>query len=467
MTHESLFTQENIHKAAVAWKECLSIIKPEVPEGTFNSWFRPIKAIDVNDLTLKIQVPNSFFWEWIEGRYSKLLHKAVKNVLGHEARLDYVILEEKDSPAPYVESAPKSSRITISEEPSKASDYSESNLKPNYTFENFIKGEGNQLATAAAMAISENPGGTPFNPLFVYGGVGLGKTHLIQAAGNSIYGNFPEKKIKYISTEQFTIDFVDAIKKNMHNEFSNVYKNYDVLILDDIQHLIGKEKTQDLFFHIFNIFHQNKKQIIISSDKPPKDLKGLNDRLISRFNWGLTVDIQPPDLETRIAILSKKAESFGIMLSNDMVEYIANHITSNIRELEGCLIKILANVSLKSADISLEQVKRAVKEVSTAKRVNISIDVITRTVAEFFTIDEKKIRDKTRRQEIVHARQVAMYLSRTMTKSGLKNIGLHFGGRDHSTVIHACESVEKMLTDDPSFKDTLNDLKIKIELACS
>jgi chromosomal replication initiator protein len=323
------------------------------------------------------------------------------------------------------------------------------------------------LARAAAGAISDNPGGTSFNPFFIYGGVGLGKTHLIQAIGNKILENFPQKRVIYLSSDIFTVEFVEAIQSNKVNEFSNFYRNMDVLILDDIQFLIGKEKTQDLFFQIFNILHQSRKQIILSSDKPPKDLKGLDDRLISRFQWGLTADIQPPDLETRTAILKKKAEDYGMNISHEILEYIATNIISNIRELEGCLIKLLANASLNSKEINLELAKKTVKEIATDRKINITIETITKTVCNYLKVDENKIRDKTRKKEVVLARQIAMYLSKELTKSSLKTIGLNFGGRDHSTVIHSCSAIEELKMTDTQLKDMIDNLRTQIELSSS
>jgi chromosomal replication initiator protein len=356
----------------------------------------------------------------------------------------------------------------IEQEKSKPKQNFESHLNNRYTFENFIKGEGNQLARAAAGAISDNPGGTSFNPFFVYGGVGLGKTHLVQAIGNEILKKFSDKKVIYLSSDIFTVEFVEAIQSNRANEFSSFYRSMDVLIIDDIQFLSGKEKTQDLFFHIFNTLHQSRKQIILTSDKPPKDLKGLDERLISRFQWGLTADIQPPELETRLAILKKKTETYGMEISNEILDYIASNITSNIRELEGCLIKILANASLGSKEISFELAKKTVKEIGTNRKANnITIDTITKSVCEHLTVPENKIRDKTRKKEIVLARQLAMYLSKEMTKSSLKTIGLHFGGRDHSTVIHACTSIERSRISDKAIADLIETLKNKIELSAT
>ncbi len=451
-------------EAKQIWKQFLEIIKSNVPALTYNTWFLPIKPVEANDSVLKIQVPNNFFIEWIDEHYNTLINRTISQVLGEDGKLIYIIVEEpeiinEDEPTLFDRPEPES--------PAKAKNSFETFLNPRYKFDNFIKGEGNQLARAASVAIAENPGETSFNPLFLYGGVGLGKTHLMQAIGNKIIESFPDKKVIYLSSEHFTVEFVDAIQNNTVNEFSNFYKSMDTLIIDDIQFLIGKEKTQDLFFHIFNTLHQAGKQIILSSDKPPKDLKGLNERLISRFQWGLTADIQPPDFETRIAILKNKGNSYGIEIQNEILEYIAMNITSNIRELEGCLIKLLASSSLNSKEIDLNLAKKTVKEISTDRRVSISIEYITQVVCKYLKVDENKVREKNRRKEVVLARQIAMYLSKKLTKSSLKTIGLHFGGRDHSTVIHAFNTIEHLFENDSFIKETLDTLTSKIELGAA
>lgn len=451
--------------AKTIWKECLSIIKNNVPFITYNTWFLPIKPFEVENSNLKIFVPNNFFVEWIEEHYNTLINKTVVQVLGPEAKLIYVIYEEKEPNEQTITASPVVQSTNLQQE-TKQRDF-ETYLNPRYTFENFIKGEGNQLARAAAFAVGDNPGQTSFNPLFVYGGVGLGKTHLIHAIGNRILEYNQSKRVVYASSDAFTVEFVEAIQNDTVNEFSSFYKSMDALIIDDIQFLIGKEKTQDLFFQIFNTLHQSGKQIILSSDKAPKDLKGLNERLISRFSWGLSADIQPPDFETRVAILKNKSGSYGISLSREILEYIAQNITSNIRELEGCLIKLLANSSLNSKEIDFELVKKTVREVSTNKQVNVSIDLITRVVCNHFSIEENKLREKNRRKEIVFARQIAMYLSKILTKSSLKTIGLHFGGRDHSTVIHSQSSIEQLIQSDMKVKETIDALRNKIEMSVS
>ena len=459
-----LTEKTSLNDLSTIWKNCLSRIKKNVTQMTYNTWFLPIRPLQLEDNTLKVELPSQFFWEWIDEHYNSLINKTISEVIGPDAKLSYIIDSNSDEDSEPPSNYNETNEIIVKEK-LKVKHSFESYLNPRYTFQNFITGEGNQLARAAAGAISDNPGGTSFNPFFVYGGVGLGKTHLIQAIGNEIVNKFPDRKVIYLSTDIFTVEFVESIQSNRVNEFSNFYRGMDVLIIDDIQFLIGKEKTQDLFFHIFNTLHQSRKQIILSSDKPPKNLKGLDERLISRFQWGLTADIQPPELETRIAILRKKAEVYGMSVSGEILEYIASNITSNIRELEGCLIKILANASLSSKEITFELVKKTVNEIATdRKKNNINIDSITKVVCDHFNIAENKIRDKTRKKEIVQARQLAMYLSKEMTNASLKTIGLHFGGRDHSTVIHACTSIENSKENDKLVREMIEDLKNQIEL---
>ncbi len=467
MSNTSSLYKPDYQDAASVWKECLRSIKENVTLMTYNTWFLPIKPLELNGSALKVQIPSQFFWEWIDEHYNTLINRTILDVIGPEARLSYIIAEDKENRDSKENRNTKIPVIQLAKEVTVQQPKHETYLNPRYTFDNFIKGEGNQLARAAAGAISENPGGTSFNPFFVYGGVGLGKTHLVQAIGNKIRETFPSKKIIYLSSDIFTVEFVEAIQSNTVNDFSNFYRSMDVLIIDDIQFLIGKEKTQDHFFHIFNTLHQSRKQIILSSDRAPKDLKGLDDRLISRFQWGLAADIQPPELEMRIAILKKKSEDYGLEISPDILEYVANNITSNIRELEGCLIKLLANASLNSREINLDLAKKTVKEIATDRKVNVTIETITNIVCEVLNIAENKIRDKTRKKEIVLARQIAMYLSKELTKSSLKTIGLHFGGRDHSTVIHSCTTVEDAMSKDQSLKEIINNVRTQIELKCS
>jgi chromosomal replication initiator protein len=450
------------------WKKCMLIIKENVPALTYSTWFIPIKPLKYDNGNLRIEVPNTFFIEWIEEHYNTIINNVVRQILGDDGKLLYVVRDEKEANLEMTnlieETQAPDTTILAKEE---VRPEFESYLIPRYKFDNFVKGEGNQLARAAAIAIGEKPGETSFNPFFIYGGVGLGKTHLVQAIGNRIIEKSPSKKVIYLSSEQFTVEFIDAIQSGKANEFSNFYKSMDALIIDDIQFLIGKEKTQDYFFHIFNTLQLAGKQIILTSDKPPKDLKGLKERLISRFQMGLTADIQAPDFETRMAILKNKSISYGITIPNEILEYMAYNITSNVRELEGSLIKLLATASLNSQEIDLSLAKKAVNEIATGRQVNISIDYITQIVCKYFEVDENKVREKNRKKEVVLARQVAMFLSKKLTKSSLKTIGLHFGGRDHSTVIHAYNSVEQLVSNDESTKGIVNNLRNKIELGVS
>lgn len=463
--HENLPIQNEV---SVVWKECLTIIKNNVSTIAFNTWFEPLKPISVIDNVIKISVPSNFFVEWIDEHYKTLIDKILFQTLGREGKLKYVINKEAEDFSSPVLNRAEENIINIRNLSFASSEEKfDSRLNSKYTFDDYIKGEGNQLARAAAIAISESPGSTSFNPFFVYGGVGLGKTHLVQAIGNKIIEKFPSKKAIYISADTFTVEFIEAIQSNKINEFARLYKQMDVLIIDDIQFLVGREKTQDLFFQIFNILHQSGKQIVLTSDKPPKDLKGLNERLMSRFQWGLSADIQPPDFETRVAILNRKSRSIGISLSNEIIEYIAINITSNIRELEGCLISLLANYSLNSTEINLDLAKKKVKEISTGRQTSVSIEFITKEVCNFFKVDENNLREKNRKKEVVLARQIAMYLSKKLTKSSLKTIGLHFGGRDHSTVIHSFNTIDKAIKTDLELKSNLETIQNKIELSTS
>ena len=395
----------------------------------------------------------------------------MNQVIGEGAKLVYSVVMENSSydGSKTVVNLPSTPKYTPAVQPSVkvSSQPFDSGLNPRYTFDNFVKGDCNQLARAAALAVANNPGGTSFNPLVIYGGVGLGKTHLIQAIGNYVVANRKAKRVLYVSSEKFTVDFVEAIQKDKVGEFSNFYRSVDVLIVDDIQFFAGKEKTQDNFFHTFNALHQLRKQIVLSCDRPPRELKGLDERLISRFQWGLVADIQPPDLETRIAILKKKSEDSGIELSQEVIEYIATHITSNIRELEGCLVSLLAKASLENREINLELAKEVVRTIVKDSNVKVSIEEIQRVVCEHFGIPSDMIRAKTRKQEVVVARQIAMYLCKELTDASFKTIGLHFGGRDHSTVIHACQSVEEEMKKSEKFRNIVEQIKRKIEISYS
>ncbi len=456
--------------AESVWNECLRLIRGRVNTQSYKTWFEPISAVRITDSVLTIRIPSQFFSEWLDEHYTSLIGEVLAKVLGREASLEYEIEEhdlgiEDDLHPPPVNPLPAVAPIAPPQSAAPARPPSPfSSLNKRYTFDNYIKGESNQFARAAALAVANNPGGTSFNPLVIYGGVGLGKTHLVHAIGNHLLASDPKKRVLYTSSEKFTVDFVEAIQQDRIGDFSTYYRSADLLIVDDIQFFAGKEKTQDIFFHTFNTLHHLGKQIVLSSDKPPKELKGLNDRLISRFQWGLTADIQPPDLETRIAILRKKSGDDGIELMQDVVEFIASNVTSNIRELEGCLIGLLARASLENLPINLDLAKEVVRSIIGEVRMHITIEEIQRVVCSYLRIPEDLLRAKTRKQEIVNARQIAMYLAKELTNSSLKTIGLHFGGRDHSTVIHAYQTVEDIMKVDPKQKAMILQLRKKLEL---
>ncbi|MFH0991990.1 MAG: chromosomal replication initiator protein DnaA [bacterium] len=463
------------------WNQCLSVIQTKVTSLSFKTWFQPMVPLKLIDQELTVQVPNQFFYDWIDQHYNSLIRDVITSVLGPEAKLFYAVSAEEPeeeaqrslpfSPNPqrmHSGGAPFSNYNGFSP-PSISSRQSEfsiahSNLNSKYTFENFIKGDSNQLARAAAMAVANNPGGTSFNPLVIYGGTGLGKTHLMHALGNQSLKLGSVKKGIYVSSEKFTIEFVESIQSDKVNEFSHFYRGMDLLILDDIQFFAGKEKTQDNFFHTFNTLYQLGKQIVLSSDVPPKELKGLDERLISRFQSGLTADIQPPDFETRLAILQKKSTDSGVELPQDVIDFIATNVTSNVRELEGCLISLIAHSSLDNREINLDLAKDVLRVVVSDKRSPVTIDLIQKTVCEFFDIPEDLLRAKTRKQEVVTARQVAMYLAKELTHSSLKTVGLHFGGRDHSTVIHSIQSVDERAKTDQSFKQNIELLRRRLSI---
>ncbi len=459
-----------VDSAEGTWIECLKVIRGRVNSQSYKTWFEPIIPVSLTDSLLVIKVPSQFFSEWLDEHYTSLLGEVLAQVLGREASLEYeieerdLLAEEELAGPPEVPVSPvrqvTAPHTAVQTKPPSPI----SSLNTRYTFDKYIKGESNQFARAAALAVANNPGGTSFNPLVLYGGVGLGKTHLVHAIGNHILSTDPTKRVLYTSSEKFTVDFVEAIQRDRIGDFSTYYRSADLLIVDDIQFFAGKEKTQDIFFHTFNTLHHLGKQIVLSSDKPPKELKGLNERLISRFQWGLTADIQPPDLETRIAILRKKSGDDGIELTHDVVEFIASNVTSNIRELEGCLIGLLARASLENRSIDLDLAKEVVRSTIGEVRTHITIEEIQRVVCSYLRIPEDLLRAKTRKQEIVIARQIAMYLAKELTNSSLKTIGLHFGGRDHSTVIHAYQTVEDLMKVDPKQKTLIQQLRKKLEL---
>lgn len=469
----------------MVWDDCLRIIKKNVSPQSFKTWFEPIKPVRLEAEVLTIQVPNKFFFEWLEENYVQLLKKSIRQELGDRARLVYHIPENGATTE-----SPKSGNSKPDHKPSAEKDNEpvpgvfdaemiknpfiipgikrikvDPQLNPNYTFENFIEGDCNRLARNAGLAIAKRPGGTAFNPLVIFGDVGLGKTHLAQAVGNDIAQNMPNKAILYVSAEKFTNQIIQAIKNNSINDFVNFYQMIDVLIIDDIQFLSGKQKTQEIFFHIFNQLHQNGKQIILTSDRAPKDLEGMEDRLISRFKWGLTADLQMPDLETRMAILGSKLEEEGVDIPRDVLEFICYNIKNNIRELEGVMVSLLAQSTLIRRNVDLELAKEVIRNFVTTLTRELTVEFIQQLVADHFNVPVDKLHHESRKRNFVIARQLSMYLAKKHTNKSLKSIGELFGGRDHSTVIYSCRAVQDMMDTDLSFKDTVEEVERKLKMS--
>ena len=473
MSHESV------------WEACLKVIKDNISLQAFKTLFEPIIPVKLEGPVLTIQVPSHFFYEWLEQHYITLLRKVVKKELVQEGTLEYSIVMENNtqSRSPYtvklptnnsssLKNAPVNMPINVDEKqirnpfviPGLKKVNIESNLIPNFTFENFIEGECNRLARASGFAVSNKPGGTAFNPLLLYGGVGLGKTHLAHAIGISIKERFPNKTVLYVQSEKFAHQFIDAIKNQTTNDFVHFYQMIDVLIIDDVQFFAGKERTQDVFFSIFNHLHQNGKQIVLTSDKAPVEMQGMEQRLLSRFKWGLSADLGTPDLETRIAILEKKMYGSGIELPREVVEYLAYSINTNVREIEGALNTLLAQASLNKKAITLELAKQMVDKFVRSTAREVSIEYIQKVVCDYFDLPIEMLKSKTRKREVVQARQISMYFSKKMTKSSLASIGAHCGGKDHATVLHACRTVVNLSETDKQFRHYLEELEKKLTI---
>lgn len=437
------------------WDKCLYYLSQRIRKQSFYTWLRPTKGLPSNDNTLKVAVPNRFVAEWLEEHYLSLIQEALKNVVPEDLKLSFYVRGELNGNQTEINF---DQRKSTSEVESPQVSNTDSRLSSRYIFETFVVGESNHFAHAAAMAVAEAPGKTKFNPLYIYGGVGLGKTHLAQAIGHFVQEEHKKAKVLYATSERFTNDFIRSIGANTTQEFVDYYRNVDLLLLDDIQFFTGKESTQVQFFHTFNTLYHNGKQIVLTSDRPPKEIKGLEERLLSRFQWGLVTDIQPPDLETRIAILKKKTESDGITIPNDVANFIANNITSNVRELEGSLIRLLAYSSLTGKNLTIELAQEVLKDILKNKSRVITIREIQKKVAQKFKISEEILCSKRKTQEVALARQVGMYLCRNLTNNSLKTIGESFGGRDHSTVIHACGLISENLKRNYDFKINVDEV---------
>lgn len=472
---EETIVFQNQETAQEIWENVKKHIEEaSVPAPVIKTMFAPIIALGWDGSTLYLQAPTKLHIQWVQENYLSETQTAFSTILGEDANVIYkylkgeteLSLEERAVRVPHNgKKTTSSQRNQVAKESisgfssNKGKEEIPYNLKPNHTFESFVSGESNQLAHSAALSVAENLGKSRFNPLMIYGQSGLGKTHLIQAVGNFALAKYPKVRVLYASCDRFTTDYVNSIVNQTVQAFNSFYRSIDLLIIDDIQFISHRPGTQDMFFHIFNELHQNGKQLILTSDKPPKDLSNIEDRLISRFQWGLVTDIQPPQLEMRMAILEKKCESQGIKLPKEIIEYIARNVTSSVRELEGVLIGIVANYTLGQKKVSLELVKDVIESIAT-KVVVHSIDTneIKKAVSDFYNISIEVLEGKSRKQEIALARQIAMYLSKEHTQKSLKAIGAAFGGRDHTTVLHAVQMIENYKQNDAQVKNALTKL---------
>jgi chromosomal replication initiator protein len=468
------------------WNRCLKIIQDNVPAISYRTWFEPIVPLKLENKVLTIQVPSPFFYEYLEEQYIDILRKTLKKELGENAKLEYSVVMENNSASkkkPYTVKFPTNNKTDLKNKPVSVPLKTEENsiknpfvipgikklhvdprLNPDNSFHNYVEGECNRLARSAGEAVADNPGGTAFNPLFIYAESGLGKTHLSQAIGIKVKEKFPEKTVLYVNANKFQTQFVESVRNNNKNDFLHFYQMIDTLIIDDIHELAGKEKTQDIFFHIFNHLHQTGKQLILTSDKPPIEFQGIEQRLISRFKWGLSADLQAPDLETRVKILKHKIYHDGIDIKDEIVDYIASNITINIRELEGALISLLAQSTLNKKEITLDLAKQVIDKLVKNSKKEISVDYIQKVVCDYFNITPDQMHSRTRKREIVQARQVAMYFSKSLTKSSLASIGSQIGGKDHATVLHACKTVNNLIDTDKRFKQTIDNLEKKLKI---
>ncbi len=432
------------------WQHVLEHIRRNITEVEYHTWFERIRPLGIREGVLELAVPTSFALDWIKRHYAPLIQEALGLLGAQVPRFDLLVVPGAAQPV----------QVDIFQAAPQA-DQGKSKLNPKYTFENFVVGPNNNLAHAAAVAVAESPG-KAYNPLFIYGGVGLGKTHLMHAVGHSVAKRFPSLKIEYVSTETFTNELINAIREDRMAEFRERYRSVDLLLVDDIQFIAGKERTQEEFFHTFNALFEAHKQIILSSDRPPKDILTLEARLRSRFEWGLITDIQPPDLETRIAILKMNAEQRGLRIGEDVLEYIARQVTSNIRELEGALMRVVAYASLNGVELTRQVAAKALSDIFAPREVEVDPQEIVRVVAEHFGLRPEDLVGGGRRKEVVLPRQMAMFLVRELTRASLPEIGQLFGGRDHTTVLYAIQKVQELSESDREVQAILRALKEKV-----
>ena len=439
------------------WNNCLTIIKGELSSQAYQTWFDSINMIGVDDNEITIEVPNRFHYEWLDSKYKEVIQQALKGSFGKKLNIKYSVI---------INTAPEQPDSNIQNTATALSDlipkkyHRASQLNRRYTFKNFVEGRGNQFAKAAASSVADSPGQTPFNPLLIYSTPGLGKTHLLQAIGNHILKNSKDTRVVYVTSEKFMLDFISSIQNNKSTDFAKSYRNNDVLLLDDVQFFQTKEQTQEQFFHLFNDLFQQGKQIVLTTDRHPNELTQLKRRLVSRFQSGLIVDIQPPDLETRMAILMNKSKNENLDIPYEVTEFIASSIKEDIRSMEGALVKLLALASLKKEDITIDLSRTVVEDViGEAALSQISLEQITSEVSKTYNVSNKQLVGKTRKMEVVQARHISMFLCREMTSCSLLSIGSYFGNRDHSTVIHACKVIEDKITNDNSFANDIKNIK--------
>jgi chromosomal replication initiator protein len=437
---------------SLLWKNMLSHVSRTIDAHRFETLFRPLSVIEnTSPETLKLSSPNQYIIEHLEKHYKRTLLESAKTFSSEIKDIVFVV-----GNPPVDRKKPNNISLNTSTPLLQ--------LNKRFSLESFVVGPNNKFAHSAATAVAHAPSKTKFNPLHIYGGVGLGKTHLLQSIGNFVLNKNPQSTVLYITSEEFYLSFIDSIKCNNTKLFSSHFKKTDVLLIDDVQFFSGKESSQEEFFHIFNDLYKNGKQIALTSDVPPQKILGLQERLISRFQWGLSVDIQPPDLETRVAILKKKAEEDNLNIPENILYFIAEMVSSNIRELEGVIIKLLAYASITKSDITIDLVRSVLKESNKTQKTKISLDEIIERVGEYYNVPVDKIREKDRRKEVAHCRQIGMYIAKNITKNSLKTIGLHFGGRNHSTVIHAIQTIDNMKKKDISL---LNEIEYIINLLTS
>ncbi len=440
------------------WHEVLSNMEKVLTSHTFTTWIQPLRFLDVKGNILYLESPNNFFREMVKENYLSMIEEAVSAIKGEkivvELRLSTQVRQEPPSEPVNI---PTEKEFSLPAD-SRGTPEFFSNLNPKYTFDTFVCGAGNQFAYAAAQAVANKPG-TNYNPLFIYGGVGLGKTHLLTAIGNHILSVNSSARICLYTSEKFMNEMINCIRYKKMEEFRNKFRSMDILLIDDIQFMAGKEATQEEFFHTFNSLHESHKQIVVSSDKFPKDMAGLEQRLRSRFEWGLIADIQPPDIETKVAILKRKSETDAIDLPDDVALFLASSSTSNVRELEGMLIRLGAFASLTGSEITLSMAKEVLKDIIVEKNREISVEIIQKFVAEFFSIKISDLKSDKRLKTLVIPRQIAIYLCRELTKSSYPEIGEKFGGKDHSTIIHSFKKIARLISSDNELKNTVETLK--------